>query len=102
MPYLISMWIKSTHQKRRNPIYNSENGVIYNRSDYQLNFETVKSLNDDEERNELKLHRSTASAANISSSNLRLTSRLTKGSKGKIPLLVQEHKKIYRKSLMLN
>ena len=88
--------------ERRNPIYNSENGVISNRSDYQLNFETVKSLNDDEERNELKLHRSTASAANIPPSNLRLTSRLTKGSKGKIPLLVQVHKKIYRKIMMLN
>ena len=38
----------------------------------------TKSLNDDEERDELKHHRSTTFAANISLSNLLLTSRLMK------------------------
>ena len=38
----------------------------------------TKSLNDDEERDELKHHRSTTFAANIPLSNLLLTSRLMK------------------------
>ena len=43
----------------------------------------MKSLTDDEAKNEIKHHRSTISTANISSSQLIKTSRLTKDSEGK-------------------